>query len=197
LLLKALNKQRKQQAKKIDILCNDFIAAQRQFIQQLSVISFAAQFYEAILGAMDLSALLCEATKQIRGEALDEAVTFFLRDADDFELHIFEPTSKGQELPHLENHFSPELMDNICQANKVCTLPEMLGMGLEASPAGLGKISAMTVPLGLVGGSVGFILLYRPASRPFSALETARLCAVTGGLSRAIRACQSLLRSAE
>ena len=35
LLVKKLNTKRKKQAQKIDILCNDFIAAQRDFIKNL------------------------------------------------------------------------------------------------------------------------------------------------------------------
>ncbi|GAH10763.1 unnamed protein product, partial [marine sediment metagenome] len=33
LLVSKVNKQRKKQAQKIDILCNDFIAAQKDFIK--------------------------------------------------------------------------------------------------------------------------------------------------------------------
>ena len=49
LLIARLNKERKKQAKKTDILCNDLIAAQRGFIKRLGTISFAADFYEAIV----------------------------------------------------------------------------------------------------------------------------------------------------
>ena len=42
LLLKKLNKDRKKQAKKTDILCNDLIGAQRGFIRKLRSISFSA-----------------------------------------------------------------------------------------------------------------------------------------------------------
>ena len=66
LLIKKLNKKRKKQAKKIDILCNDFIAAQKDFIKSLKTISFIANFYESIIGITDLNSLLHTAVKLIK-----------------------------------------------------------------------------------------------------------------------------------
>ncbi|MCK4294843.1 MAG: hypothetical protein KAY65_16715, partial [Planctomycetes bacterium] len=126
LLIKNLNKERKKQAKKIDILCNDFIAAQRDFIKRLNAVSFAASFYESIIGTTDLSSLLYTVVRLIKEELGDASVTFFLRRADNFELHIFESAKPiTLEKQHLENSFDPELMDSICKLNKVCTLDDM------------------------------------------------------------------------
>ncbi|MFQ6036088.1 MAG: hypothetical protein ACE5NM_09630, partial [Sedimentisphaerales bacterium] len=68
LLISKLNKERRKQAKKIDMLCNDLIAAQRDFIRRLSTISFAADFYKSIIGITDLSRLLSIASKLIKDE---------------------------------------------------------------------------------------------------------------------------------
>ncbi len=67
-LISKLNKERKKQAKKIDMLCNDLIAAQRDFIKRLSTISFAADFYKSIIGINDLDRLLSIARKLIKDE---------------------------------------------------------------------------------------------------------------------------------
>ncbi len=77
LLIKNLNKKRKKQAEKIDILCNDFIAAQRDFIKSLKTISFIANFYESIIGITDLNSLLYTAVKLIKEENADTNVTSF------------------------------------------------------------------------------------------------------------------------
>ena len=53
LLFKKLNKERKRQAEKIDILCNDLIAAHRVFIKKLDAVGTTAQFYKSILGSRD------------------------------------------------------------------------------------------------------------------------------------------------
>jgi len=49
---------------------------------------------------------------------------------------------------HLENCFTPELVDNICKSNKICTLDDMFAMGLQGN---LNKISTVTIPLGKPG----------------------------------------------
>jgi len=198
LLIKKLNKERKKQAKKIDILCNDFIVVQRDFIKGLNTISFTANFYESIIGTTDLGSLLYTAVELIKEKNADANVSFFLRQAETFELHMFEgdqPISLGQQ--QLENCFSPELMDNICKSNRICTLDDMFAMGLQGNLIGLNKISAVTIPLGLLGSSVGFILIYRSSENKLTTNEVSNISGVTCGLSRAIQSCQALLHPSD
>ncbi len=197
LLIKKLNKERKKQAKQIDILCNDLIGAQREFIKRLNTISFAASFYESILGTNDLSKLLHIAGKLIKDELPHANVTFFLRQAEGFELHMFESDKPiTLEKHRLENYLGAELVESICKSNKVCTLDDMFAMGLQGNLVGLNKVSAVTIPLGELGQSLGFILIYRSSQDKLTANELSRICAVTRGLSRAIQACQVLMHSA-
>ena len=198
LLVSKLNKERKKQAKKIDILCKDLIAAQRDFIKKLDTISFTANFYETIVGATDLSSLILTAGKLIKDEIPDANIAFFLCQADSFELHMFEsnqPITLGKQ--RLENCFSPELVDNICKSNKICTLDDMFAMGLQGNLTSLNKISAVTVPLGRLGSSLGFILICRSSQNKLTADELNNVCAVTCGLSQAIASCRVLSHSTD
>lgn len=198
LLIKKLNKKRKRQAKKIDILCNDFIAAQRDFIKSLKTISFIANFYESIIGITDLNSLLYTAVKLIKDENADANVTFFLRQSDNFELYVFESKQPiTLEKQHLENYFNTELMDSICKSNKVCTLDDMFAMGLQGNLIGLNKISGVTIPLVLNSSSLGFILICRSSENKLTTEEISNISAVTCGLSRAIQSCQVMLHSAD
>ena len=198
LLTAKLNKERKKQAKKIDILCNDFIAAQRDFIKKLNTISFTANFYESIIGTTDLGSLILTAGKLIKDEIGDSNVAFFLRQADGFELHLFKSDQPiALEEQRLENCFTAELVDNICKSNKLCTLDEMLAMGLQGNPIYLNKISAVTIPLGRLSSSPGFILIYRPSANKLTTEELNNITAITCGLSRAIQFCQLLLHSSD
>lgn len=193
-----LNKQRKSQAKKMDILCNDLIAAQRDFIKRLDVISFTANFYESIVGTSDLSSLLYTAAKLIRDRNADLNIAFFLRKEGNFELHLFEsdqPIALAKQ--DLENCFTSELVDDICKSNKLCTLDCLLAMGLQGNPAVLNKISAVTIPLGRLGASLGFILVWRSSENKLTAEELNNISAVTCGLSGAIESCRALLHSAD
>lgn len=200
LLVKKLNKERKKQAQKIDILCNDLIAAQRNFIKRLGTISFIANFCESIVGATDLNNLLYTAVRIIKAETADASVIFFLKNSHDIELHAFESShpitfEKGHSFDctreGLEACFSPELIDGICKSNRVCTLDDMFAMGLQGNLVGLNKISAVTIPLGQSGSSLGFMLLYRSSENKLTGDEVERLSAITYGLSRAITSCQS------
>lgn len=198
LLIKKLNKKRKKQAKKIDILCNDFIAAQRDFIKSLKTISFIANFYESIIGIRDLNSLLYTVAKLIKEENTEANVTFFLRQSDNFELYMFESERPITiEKQHLENSFTPELMDNICKSNKICTLDDMFAMGLQGNLIGLNKISGMTIPLGLHGSSLGFILICRSSENKLTTEEISNISAVNCGLTRAIQSCQPTLHSTD
>ncbi len=216
LLIRKLNKERKKQMKKIDILCNDLIAAQRDFIKRLDTISFAANFYETIAGTNELSSLILLASKIIKDETADANVAFFLRQADpfrppvgeasNFELHIFESTQPiSLEKQGLENCFTPEVVDNICKSNKICTLDDMFAMGLQGNLTRLNEISAATIPLSQPGPSsakgwltpLGFILIYRSAQNKLTADELNNIAAISPGLSRAIASCRVLCQSAD
>ena len=179
LLIKKLNKDRKKQNQKIDILCNDFISAQRNFIKKLGIINLTANFYESILGLTDLKELLCTTVEFIKAEIEDINITFCLRQGenpilqedskmgihDSYELHIFnsdqpaaiekgspfcEQAAKCDPTQYIESCFTQELMDNISGSNKVCTLDDMYAMGLNGNLNELNKISAVTIPLGFL-----------------------------------------------
>jgi len=193
LLVARLNKEHKKQAKKIDILCNDLIAAQRDFIKRLNTISFTVNFYESIVGETDLSSLLYAACKLIKEEIPNASVAFFLRQTESFELHMFEsdqPITIDEQRP--ENYFTTELVDNICKSNKLCSIEEMFAMGLQGNLNVLNKISAFTIPLGQFGPSPGFILIYHSSQNKLTADKLDKITAVTCGLSRAIQSCYAL-----
>ena len=198
LLTKKLNQERKRQAKKIDILCNDIIAAQRDFIKKLNTISFAATFYESILGTADLGSLFHTAGKLVKDEISDANVAFFLRQQDSFELHMFESDQPiTLEKQDLENCFTAELVNNICKSNKLCTLEDMFAMGLQGNLIKLNTVSAAAIPLRQLGTSLGFLLIYRSSQNALTAEELNSIAAIAPGLSRAIQSCQVLVHSAD
>lgn len=198
LLVGKVNKERKRQAKKIDILCNNLVEAQRDFIKRLSTIAFAANFYESIVGTTDLNSLLYTSGKIIRNELPDANIAFFLRGQDNFELHLFENNKPiALEKQHIENCFTQEVVDNICKANKICTLDDMFAMGLQGNLSKLNKISALAIPLSRLGSSLGFILVYHSSKNKLNAEALNNITAVTFGLARALQSCNSLPQTAK
>ncbi len=209
LLIKKLNKARRKQAQKIDILCNDLIAARREFIRRLGTISFVANFCESIVGTTDLNNLLSTAVKLIKAEIGQTNITFFIHQggeqgAEAFQVHMFESSDEADldsvanpDLGpgQLESCFNPELVENICKLNKVCHLHDMFAAGLQGNLAELNKISAVTIPLGQFGSSLGFMLVSRSSQERVTTEDIQRISAVTGGLSRAISSCQAISKA--
>jgi hypothetical protein len=193
LLVHKINLDRKKQAKKIDILCNDLIAAQKDFIKGLNTVRFAADFYEQIAGVTILNELLYTAGKFINNQIHDATVAFFLQHPDNFELHIFESDQPvGQENSRLENCFTTEIVNGISRSNKVCAMDDMFALGLEGSPSYLEKFSAFAIPLADGGLALGFMLVYRSSQNQLTNDELKCICGVTPGLSRAIASCKTV-----
>lgn len=190
LLVKKLNKERKRQASKIDILCNDLINAQRGFVKQLNDVRFAAHFYKSLLGVTYLPSLLTRAGQMIQSELPGVGVTFFLRSPEGCQRHIFD----GNEALHvndqlLEDYFHPQLAENICKSNRLCMSDDMFAMGFEGNPNALRGVSLVTLPLNDLGRALGFILLYRSSAHPLMADELNTVGLITCGLSHAIAEC--------
>ncbi len=194
LLISRLNKERKRQGKQIDILCNDFVSAQKDFLKALKVISFTADFYESIIGLTDLNELLCNAGNLIKDHVSEVNVAFFLLQPYNFELHIFESNQPiDLEDRRIENLFTTELVNNISNSNKICTLDDMLTMGLQCNPSFLQKVAIAGVPLNHHNCSLGFILLYRQFRNPFTSEELKSIVQISPGLARSISSCHSIV----
>ncbi len=186
-LISKLNKQRKIQAQKTDILCNDIIATQKQFIKRLNAFSFAADFYESIIGTTDLNELVLTAGELIKDELANANVVFFLRQESSFQMHLFESDGPvAMEQPRLENYFTNEFVSELCKSNSKCTIESLAAMGLAVGPAVMSKISAVTIPLAQSGKSLGFILIYCPSQNKLTNNQINHISAITPGLSHAI-----------
>jgi hypothetical protein len=205
LLTARLNKERKKQAKQIDILCNDFVAAQKDFIKAMNTIGFAADFYGAIAGLTELNELLWAAGNLVKDQIQDANVVFFLLapniaeevQSDNFELHIFESDQPiDLEDRRIENFFTAELVGNIAKSNRICTINDMLAMGLAGSPACLEKISTAAIPLSTTSNSMGFMLVYRSSHNPLTTEELKAMAQITPGLGRSIASCRDLICNA-
>lgn len=185
-LVGSLNNDRKIQAKKIDILCNDLISAHRSFIKGLRSLSFAADFYESIIGIRRLDELLYTTAMLIKNEVPDTDLVFFLRKEKGVEKFEYHSNPKDENNCRLERYFNGELIDNIFKSNKIISLEQMLEIGLQLSPAMLNQLSAFVIPLVRSQTPVGFILLYRITDPKLSISQLRDVASITTGLSGAI-----------
>jgi len=189
-LVGQLNKERRKQAEKIDILCNDMVSAQKDFVNQIQSLIFSVNFYETLIGQKHQSALLDTAAVFIKENVRDVNVAIFLLDPNGFALHIVDKDKPIEiDAASLESCFTNELVSDISRANHICKLNEMLEMGLVGSPSQLGRISVAAIPLNRFCQPIGFILLYRNCDNDFTSHELERVAGITGGLCSAITNC--------
>jgi hypothetical protein len=186
-VIRSLHTCQKKQAGKIDVLCRDMVSAHREFSTKLAALSFAASYYESLLGCTDLDDLLDTAVQGIREVVKETDAAIFLLSENGFDVHIADtgvadPVEKRQ----FQHWFTRELVRSVSQMNRICSLDQLLRMGLQGSPAVLKTISLATIPLGRFGQAVGFVLVYRPAHLPLQSEELSRLAAVSAGLREAI-----------
>jgi transcriptional regulator with GAF, ATPase, and Fis domain len=193
-----LNRTRRDQAKKIDILCNDIVTAQRDFIRRLQTLSFVVDFYEALVGLTDLTAILRTTSQVIKNVAGDASVAFFLLEGHSFQVHVFDSEEPVElDAGQFGEIFTSELVRNICNSCKLCLAEDMFALGLQGSLSVLNKITFAGIPLSQAGTSVGFLLVYRSTDRELKIDDLNKIAAITPGLSRAVRSAQVVSHSAE
>jgi len=191
-LVHNLNKAKRQQAKKIDILCNDIIAAQRGFIKKVQTLSFVVDFFESIAGQTDLSIVLPTAVNVIKEAIYNTDFAVFLLEPSNFQVHLFESQKdSGIDGERLIECFTLELVNNICDSNKLCCREDMFAMALQGNLTMLDKLCLVAVPLYCSASPVGFILAYRSGRNKFKADELDKIAAITPGLACVIKSCQS------
>jgi len=186
-VLRTLRERRKKQAQQIDILCNDIVSAHQDFSLKLSRLDFAVTYYEQLLSARDREEVL-ETTVRFISTHIDEtSAAVFLLDEHGFDVHLAE-CSFGEpvESQQFRDWFTRTLVDHVSRTNRICSLEELLRMGLQGPPAILKTLSAAAVPLGRFGYGLGFIFVYRGAHRPLTGEELSQLAGVSSGLRDAL-----------
>jgi hypothetical protein len=190
-LVRNVNCQRRRQARQIDILCRDLIGAQRRFIRHLDTISFTAAFYKSLLGIRELGRLLDTAGHTLGQQVSDAHLVFHLRQHGLFRRYGFDSEAEvASDQVRLVDCLTTELAEGICRANKTCSLDDLLALGLQASPAVVSRLSAVTIPLCHGGRSLGFILLCRRNDQPLTCAEIHRVSAIAPGMAAAVEACE-------
>ncbi len=186
-LIRKLNGIRKEQARKIDILCNDILAAHGDFINHLKNLQFAADFYESILGQTNPD-LLAKAVGEFftNNFGVNAAVVFMVSGQP--QIHIYATDPDLEEIPsQISPYLTARMVQMVCQTGKICTADELCTMGFFAGPAVLKKISLAVIGLNKAGPALGMIILYRSAEKPLSNSEQAQASSIVGGLSIALK----------
>ena len=187
-LVSRLNKARRAQAKKIDILCKDMVQAHSDFVDKLKVLNFAADFYESLLSENDLAGISKKVAHYIRSRISGSSVAVFITGNQDYNIHLpneNEPVDVDVQV--LEDCFNHPLVDCISRANRICSLDDMAEMGLDTEADIFKRISAVAIPIKSKGPGIGFLLIYCSAQNKFCPDQLQKIIAVVPGLYNAIK----------
>ena len=192
-VIRSLHSGQQKQVGKIDMLCKDMVSAHREFSTKLATVNFVASYYESLLGCTDLDDLQDTAVRSIRQAVKEADAAVFLLSENGFDVHMADAgVADPVEKREFQHWFTREMVQSISQMNRICSLEQLLRMGLQGAPAILKTISLAAIPLGRFGQSLGFVLIYRPAHRPLQSEELSRLAAVSVGLRNAIGSFQKV-----
>jgi hypothetical protein len=194
LMVKALNKDRKKQARQIDLLCHDLVDAQRAFVKRLETIGFAAGLYKSFLGVQDTEQVIRIIINEVQSQFPSMDVNFVFRQAEGCKIYPLETTTRDEG--HPVDAFDGALTDAVCKANRACDLDDLLGMGIAISPQKASRIQMTTLPLPQGGRSLGFIVLTSPATVKVPPQIIEQMTLVGSGISQAVLATEKENRSA-
>ncbi len=192
-MVKALNKDRKKQARQIDLLCHDLVDAQRAFVKRLETVGFAAGLYKSFLGVQDTEQILRILVNEVQSELPSMDVNFVFREAEGCKIYPLETTTRDEG--HPVDAFDGALSEAVCKANKACDLDDLLGMGLAISPQKASCIQMKTLPLPQGGRSIGFVVLTSPATTKVPAQLIEKVTLVGSGISQVVLATKKVNRS--
>lgn len=194
--IRNLRLRQKRYSQKIDILCRDIVGVHSEFVEKLSILTFSLQFQESLLGAADICGILDSAAAFFPRNLQGTAAAVFMIEPKGFDIHFAGSSEQfAIEKSRFEKWFTAQVVYEISRCRQVCTLEQMLAMGLQAPPTALKHITAVAVPLGQIGKAMGFVLLYRVAECPFTPQELSRTAAAMPALRIAIGRIQTGMES--
>jgi hypothetical protein len=188
-----LRLRQEKQAQQIDILCRDMVSAHRQFSVKLARMIDVTEFYKDLMGCSSLQETVDASIRLIEQRIVSAAGAVCLLDEGGFDIRV--NGGLGDiDVSELQTWFTKELVHNISLTPRVCSLNQLLRMGLQAPPSILKTISAAAVPLNRSGRAVGFMFIVCPASNPLTAEDLSFAAAVSAGFCNAIGAYQSSVK---
>jgi hypothetical protein len=185
-LVSELNKQRRIQSRKIDLLCNDFVNSHKNFLTQLQIMNLQIELYESLLCQTNIDHVLDKAASTIQN-LTELNTTIWL--SGGFETHLYDEESFTREQTDLiESCFNNSLAERIYNSRRCIELDELFEMGLPESQV-LSKLSAAAIPF---CDCNGFVFVYREAAKPITPAQLSNIALFIPGISKVLAACQKM-----
>jgi hypothetical protein len=163
-LVRGVNRQRKIQARKIDILCTDMVSAHRSILDRLEGLTFTNSLYESLVGCSGAAEVL-EAISALFADRFGHCgIAIATLDEGGITLHDTH-AGLGEEVSQLPSFFTAENIRALCAANRILTLAELLELPVEIPPKTAERATAAAVPLRLAANATGLLLLYNDVEK--------------------------------
>jgi hypothetical protein len=192
-LIHNINRQRKLQTRKIDILCTDMVQAHRGILERLEDLSFTSRIHESLIGCVDTAAVLKSVSAMIASRFGNCCgVAFLLLDGDGPLICHSEDASAAQEVTHFPAYFTVENVRAVCAGNRSQLLQELLELPLQLPPKTIDQIWAAAVPLSVGHSQLGILLLYGSAESQMPAKLIRAACTIAPAIAKATAACKNV-----
>jgi uncharacterized protein YigA (DUF484 family) len=182
------NRQRKLQARKIDILCNDMVQAHRGILERLDGLSFTNRIHESLIGCTDATEVLKSVSELFNSRFGNCGVAILLLDANGITLHNSQAASFGFEVSEFPSFFTAENVRAICGGNRVCLLPELLELPMQIPPRTVEHVRTAAIPLSASHHDLGVLLLYNSAEEPLTTKTVHAACTIAPAVAKALSA---------
>ena len=159
-LVHDINRQRKIQARKIDILCNDMVRAHRGLLEGLRNLSFTAGVHESLIACYDADEVFKAVSEAFSRRFGTCAAALLLVDGSDITTHCLPGNLLDTEVSELPSFFTAENVRSICSGNRVHLLPELLQLPVQVPPQSVANSWAVAVPLSFERRDVGVLLFF-------------------------------------
>jgi hypothetical protein len=186
-LVHGVNRQRKIQARKIDILCNDMVGAHRAMLERLDNLAFAGRLHESLIGHSSAPDILTALSTVLASRFGECGVAVLLLELDGITLH---DTHAGlsDEVAGLPSYFTVENIRAICASTRTYSITELLTLPVEIPPMTAEHTTASAIPLKLAHNSMGIVLLYNEAERPLAPRLVSTTATAAPAIARALAA---------
>jgi len=157
-LVHNINRQRKVQARKIDILCNDMVQGHRSLLENLRHLAFASHVHESLIACCDADKVLKAVAETFGSNFCSRNTTLLLLEAGQVAVHTISGGPLAKEASELPTFFNAENIRGICRQNRSCLLPELLEIPVQIPPKLASQIAAAAIPLNFEHHPVGVLL---------------------------------------
>jgi GAF domain-containing protein len=192
-LCSQLNRSRRQLNRKVNLLCGDLVASNKELSDTVQQLRQAYQFQSGLIGEYDRNYLLCRSLQQIREQLPRSGAAIYLCQTEAFEAHLTAAENPDEDSDGIEMTLYNAVIRHIIRDGKSRVIS-----GVKRRYAGdeaVGEhpdLAVLGIPLIDGPEVIGVMSFYRTADNRFDENDRRKVQPFILPLSRAIAGLQKL-----